>query len=99
VTLLDYRHRPGSCRPRRAAPGVYTFSPVRIGHYHVTVADKGFADDHADQHYFDCQPDPGMWMFRLKPGAYNRTVYGDHGATVLQTDEASVGQPSAPGGQ
>jgi hypothetical protein len=71
--------------------GVYTFSPVRIGHYHVTVADKGFATTTQTNITLTVSQTLEVDV-RLKPGATTETVMVTTAPPVLQTDEASVGQ-------
>lgn len=70
--------------------GVYTFTPVKIGDYQITVTAPGFASAVRDNVHVDVSQTVGS-NFILQPGAASETV------TVtaqpdLQTEEASTGQ-------
>ncbi len=71
--------------------GEYTFSPVRIGHYSLTVNAKGFARTtqqnltvNVGQHL--------LANIQLKLGSSTETVEVSAAPPQLQTEEASVGQ-------
>ncbi len=71
--------------------GVYTFSPVRIGHYSLSVASPGFTTTHQQ----NLQVTVGQQLqvnVQLKPGAASQTVEVDTTPPELQTSESSVGQ-------
>ena len=71
--------------------GVYTFSPVRIGHYSVSVAAPGFTTTKQS----NLQVAVGQQLqvnVQLKPGAASQTVEVTTAPPELQTSESSVGQ-------
>ncbi|HET6218469.1 MAG TPA: TonB-dependent receptor [Acidobacteriaceae bacterium] len=71
--------------------GVYTFSPVRIGHYSLSVASPGFTTTHQQ----NLQVTVGQQLqvnVQLKPGAASQTVEVNTTPPELQTSESSVGQ-------
>jgi hypothetical protein len=71
--------------------GGYTFSPVRIGHYSITVTAQGFAK--TTQSNLTLNVAQHMEVnIQLKPGAATETVQVSTAPPVLQTEEASVGQ-------
>lgn len=71
--------------------GVYTFSPVRIGHYTVTFAAKGFAT--TTQTNLTVTVSQVLQVnAQLKPGSATETVEVTAAPPTMQTDEASVGQ-------
>jgi hypothetical protein len=71
--------------------GAYTFSPVRIGHYSITVTAKGFAT--TTQENITVNVDQHLQVnVQLKPGAATETVEVSTAPPLMQTDEASVGQ-------
>ncbi|MDE3188685.1 MAG: TonB-dependent receptor [Acidobacteriota bacterium] len=73
------------------ASGGYTFSPVRIGHYSVTVTAKGFSK--TTQKNLTVQVAQVLQVnVQLKPGAATETVEVTTAPPLLQTEEASVGQ-------
>ena len=76
---------------RSGASGVYTFAPVRIGHYTITVTANGFAKTtHTN---LTVQVAQALEVdVSLKPGAATETVQVDSAPPLLQTEEASVGQ-------
>lgn len=76
---------------KTSGAGVYTFSPVRIGSYHVTVAAKGFATTTQTNVTLTINQTLEVDV-QLKPGAATETVEVSTAPAVLQTDEASVGQ-------
>jgi hypothetical protein len=76
---------------RTSTAGVYTFSPVRIGHYSVSVSMSGFAT--TTQTNITLTVSQVLQVnVQLKPGAATETVEVTTAPPVLQTDEASVGQ-------
>jgi len=71
--------------------GGYTFSPVRVGHYTVTVVAKGFAKTTQS----NITVNVAQYLtanIQLKPGAATETVEVSTAPPLLQTEEASVGQ-------
>ncbi len=76
---------------KTSGSGVYTFSPIRIGNYHVSVTAKGFAT--TTQTNITLTVNQTLEVdVQLKPGAASETVEVTTAPPVLQTDEASVGQ-------
>ena len=73
------------------ASGGYTFSPVRIGHYTVTVTAQGFAK--TTQKSLTVNVAQVLQVnVQLKLGAATETVEVNTAPALLQTEEASVGQ-------
>ncbi len=71
--------------------GSYTFSPVRTGHYSVSVTAKGFSK--TTQKNLQVQIAQVLQVnVQLKLGAANETVEVTTAPPQLQTEEASVGQ-------
>ncbi len=71
--------------------GEYSFSPVRIGHYSVTVVARGFA--RTTQENIQVSVSQNVLVnVQLKPGAATETVEVTDAPPVLQTEDASVGQ-------
>jgi hypothetical protein len=71
--------------------GGYTFSPVRIGHYEITVTAQGFSK--TTQKNITVQVAQVVQAnITLKLGAATETVEVTTAPPVLQTEEASVGQ-------
>src|SRR6204780_3211006 len=71
--------------------GEYTFSPVRIGHYSVSVTAPGFSSTNQQ----NLQVTVGLSLqvnVQLKPGATSETVQVTTAPPQLQTSESSVGQ-------
>jgi len=76
---------------RTGASGVYTFAPVRIGHYTITVTAKGFAK--TTQTNLTVQVAQALEVnVTLKPGTASETIQVTEAPPLLQTQEASVGQ-------
>jgi len=74
-----------------SASGGYTFSPVRIGHYTITVTAPGFAK--TTQKALTINVAQVMQVnVTLKLGAATETVEVNTAPPLLQTEEASVGQ-------
>ena len=71
--------------------GVYIFSPVRIGHYKVTVTAKGFAKTTQENLTLNIAQSL-LVNVQLKPGAATETVEVSTAPPLLQTEEASIGQ-------
>jgi hypothetical protein len=73
------------------ASGGYTFSPVRIGHYTITVTAQGFAK--TTQKNLTVNVAQFLEVnVQLKLGAASETVEVNTAPPLLQTEEASVGQ-------
>jgi hypothetical protein len=71
--------------------GEFTFSPVRIGHYSLTVTAKGFA--RTTQQNLTVNVGQRLLVnVQLKPGASTETVEVSAAPPQLQTEESSVGQ-------
>ncbi len=73
------------------ASGTYTFSPVRIGHYTVTVTAPGFSTTTQENLTVNIAQNLQVNV-SLKTGASNETVTVSTAPPQLQTDESSVGQ-------
>ncbi len=75
---------------RTNGAGVYTFSPVRIGQYHVTVAAPGFAT--TTQTNVTLTVNQTLQInIALKPGTATQTVEVTSAPPLLQTEQSSVG--------
>ena len=73
------------------ASGGYTFSPVRIGHYQITVTAPGFSK--TTQKNITVQVAQTVQVIiQLKLGQATETVEVNTAPPLLQTEEASVGQ-------
>jgi hypothetical protein len=71
--------------------GGYTFSPVRIGHYTVTVSAQGFAK--TTQKNLTVNVAQVLQVnVQIKLGATTETVEVNTAPPLLQTEEASIGQ-------
>jgi len=71
--------------------GSYTFSPVKVGNYEITVTAQGFTK--TTQRNVKVQVAQTIQAnITLKPGAATETVEVNTAPPVLQTEEASVGQ-------
>ena len=71
--------------------GVYTFSPVRIGHYSVSVSAAGFST--TTQQNLQVAVSQNLRVnVELKAGATTQTVEVTAAPPQLQTEDASVGQ-------
>jgi Carboxypeptidase regulatory-like domain/TonB dependent receptor len=74
-----------------SAGGVYTFSPIRIGHYIVTVQARSFST--TQQKNIELTVNQTLEVdVQLKPGTATETVEVTTAPPVLQTDDSSVGQ-------
>lgn len=71
--------------------GGYIFSPVRIGHYRVSVTAKGFEKTTQQNLTVNIAQHLEVAV-QLKPGAITDTVEVTTAPPALQTEEASVGQ-------
>jgi hypothetical protein len=71
--------------------GEYTFSPIRIGHYTVSVAAVGFSRTTQENLTLNVSEHLEVNV-SLKTGAASVTVEVTTAPPVLQTDESSVGQ-------
>ncbi len=71
--------------------GVYTFSPVRIGHYTVTVSAPGFSSTTQQNLTVTVGLDLKA-NIQLKAGSTSETVTVSTAPPQLQADESSVGQ-------
>lgn len=67
--------------------GEYSFSPVRVGHYIVTVTAKGFSKTSQQNLTVDIAQHL-MVNVQLKPGAATETVQVTTAPPLLQTEEA-----------
>lgn len=71
--------------------GGYTFSPLKIGHYTVSVTANGFATTTQENLTVNVNQIL-MVNVQLKPGATTESVQVTTAPPLLQTEEASVGQ-------
>ncbi len=76
---------------RSGASGTYTFSPVRIGHYTVTVSAPGFSTTTQENLTVNIAENLQVNV-NLTAGGANETVTVSTAPPQLQTDESSVGQ-------
>ena len=76
---------------RASASGIYTFSPVRIGHYQVTVTAPGFSTT-TQQNLTVGVGQQVQVNISLQTGAATETVTVSTAPPQLQTEESSVGQ-------
>jgi Carboxypeptidase regulatory-like domain/TonB dependent receptor len=74
-----------------SSAGVYTFSPVRIGHYKISATAKGFAKTTQENVTVNVAQSL-LVNIQLKLGAATETVEVSTAPPLLQTEEASVGQ-------
>lgn len=71
--------------------GAYTFSPIRIGHYRLTGAARGFAT--TVQSNITLQVAQVLQVnLQLKPGTSTQTIEVTGAPPLLQTQNATVGQ-------
>jgi hypothetical protein len=90
VTLLN-TDQGITLQTNSSGSGEYTFSPVRIGHYTVSAAAKGFSKTTQQ----NLTVDVGQHLLvnvQLKLGAATETIEVSTAPPLLQTEEASVGQ-------
>src|SRR3982074_3428862 len=71
--------------------GEYSFSPVKIGHYSVSVEFSGFQKVQQNNVTVDVQQKV-LVDITLPPGQSNETVFVNTAPPALQTQDASVGQ-------
>jgi len=76
---------------KSSSSGGFTFSPVRIGNYEITVTAKGFSKTTQKNIHVNVAQ-VVQANVDLKPGAATETVEVNTAPPVLQTEEASVGQ-------
>ncbi len=70
--------------------GMYTFTPIKIGNYNLTVSAPGFATEVRDSIHVDVSQTVGL-NIKLHPGATSETVTVT-ADTALQTEQASTGE-------
>ena len=80
-----------------AKDGTYTFSPVKIGSYALSVEVAGFKK--ASTHVSVNVQEQARADFQLVTGAVTETVEVTSTAPQLQTQDASVGRWQGPSGQ
>jgi hypothetical protein len=90
VTLLN-TDQGITLETRSSNSGEYFFSPVRIGHYSVSVTAKGFAKT-TQENLTVAIAQHLLVNVQLKLGAATETVEVTTAPPLLQTEEASVGQ-------
>jgi hypothetical protein len=90
VTLLN-TDQGITLQARTNDSGGYTFSPVRIGHYSLTVTAKGFAKT-TQQNLTVNVAQTLLVNVQLKLGSASETVEVTTAPPLMQTEEASVGQ-------
>jgi len=78
-------------KTKSSASGTYTFSPLRIGHYTLTVAAQGFAKT-TQKNLTVSVAQTLQVNVSLKLGGTTETVEVNTAPPELQTEEASVGQ-------
>ncbi len=71
--------------------GVYTFTPIKIGKYTLTVSAPGFASQARQDFQLDVSQTLGL-NFVLTPGAVSETVTVTSEGDALQTEQATTGQ-------
>lgn len=76
---------------KTSSSGGYSFSPVRIGHYSITVTAQGFAKTTQENLVVEIAQHL-LVNIQLKLGAASETVEVNTAPPLLQTEEASVGQ-------
>ena len=90
VTLLN-KDQGLTLETTTSGSGGYSFSPVRIGHYTLTVAAKGFST--TSQENLTVAVSQSLQVnVQLKTGAATETVVVTEAPPQLQTEDASVGQ-------
>jgi hypothetical protein len=90
VTLLN-TDQGITVQTRTGPSGSYTFSPVRIGHYNVTVTAQGFAKTTQTNLTLNVAETLQV-NIQLKVGQTSETVQITEAPPLLQTQEASTGQ-------
>ena len=71
--------------------GVFTFSPIKIGNYSVTVTAHGFQTTTQENLHLDLQQRLSVNV-ALQPGSVSQTVTVTTAPPLMQTQEGSVGQ-------
>lgn len=71
--------------------GVYVFSPVKIGHYSVTVTASGFQQTTQQNISVDLGQRTNVAV-RLQPGGVNQSITVTGAPPLLQTQDSSTGQ-------
>ena len=71
--------------------GVYTFSPIKIGNYQVSVSAGGFETTTQTNLHVDIQQRLNV-VVTLKPGSASETITVTTEAPLMQTQESSIGQ-------
>ncbi|HWA95686.1 MAG TPA: TonB-dependent receptor [Terracidiphilus sp.] len=90
VTLLN-TDQGITLQTKTSGTGLYTFSPVRIGHYQITVIAQGFAK--TTQKNLTVNVAQVLQVnVSMKLGSTSETVEVNTAPPQLQTEEASVGQ-------
>ncbi len=90
VTLLN-TDQGLSLETHTTASGIFTFSPVRVGHYSVTVSAPGFAET-IQQNLTVAVGQAVQANVSLKTGSTTESVTVSTAPPQLQTDASSVGQ-------
>jgi hypothetical protein len=90
VTLLN-KDQGFTLETKTNGSGEYTFSPVRIGHYVITVTAQGFSKT-TQENLTVAVGTPLLVNVKLKLGAATETVEVTEAPPQLQTEDASVGQ-------
>src|SRR5258705_2548607 len=90
VTLLN-KDQGLSLEATTQANGEYTFTPVRIGHYSVSVTAPGFSTTTQENLQVSVQQHLQV-NIQPKTGATTETVEVNTSPPLLQTEEGSVGQ-------
>ena len=90
VTLLN-KDQGLSLETTTQASGEYTFTPVRIGNYSLSVTASGFSTTTQENLHVDVAQHLQV-NIQLKTGATTETVEVNTTPPLLQTEEASVGQ-------
>ena len=90
VTLLN-TDQGLSLETQSSGSGGYSFSPVRIGHYTLTVTATGFSKT-AQENLQVAISQNLQVNVQLKPGAATETVTVSDAPPAMQTEDASVGQ-------
>lgn len=73
------------------ANGVYTFSPIKIGHYTITATATGFQTTRQENVTLQVQETLNV-VLTLKPGEVTQTVTVTTAPPLMQTQSGSVGQ-------
>jgi Carboxypeptidase regulatory-like domain/TonB dependent receptor len=74
-----------------SSAGTYTFTPIKIGRYTVTVESRGFEKETRPHLIVNVQQQIVV-DFTLRPGAVTQTVTVTSAPPMLQTESATVGQ-------